>query len=69
MLLREQLELLRGQRLDSGKTVPTFCFYHIRVICLDRQYIADVACKILVQALVASRLDYGNVTRFDSDIY
>ena len=35
-------------------------FYHIRNIDKIRQYIANDACKILVQALVTSRLVYGN---------
>ena len=35
-------------------------FYHIRNIGKVRQYITNDACKILVQALVTSHLDYGN---------
>ena len=35
-------------------------FYHIRNIGKVRQYITNDACKILVQALITSRLDYGN---------
>ena len=53
--------------LDSGLTmekqvnaISKSCFYHNRNIGKVRQYITNDACKILVQALVTSRLDYGN---------
>ena len=53
--------------LDSGLNMETqvratlkSAFYHIRNIGLIRQYITDDICKILVQALVTSRLVYGN---------
>ena len=36
------------------------CFYHIRNIGKIRQYTTNDDCKILVQALVTSRLDCGN---------
>ena len=36
------------------------CFYHIRIISKVKQYITNDVCKILDQALVTSRLDYGN---------
>jgi len=36
------------------------CYYKIRNIGLIRKYINDETCKTLVQALVISRLDYGN---------
>ena len=37
------------------------CFYQIRNIGRIRTYITDDACKTLVNSLVTSRLDYGNV--------
>ena len=37
------------------------CFYQIRNIVRIRTYITDDACKTLVNSLVTSRLDYGNV--------
>lgn len=40
--------------------VTKSCFYQIRNIGRIRQYITEEACKTLVQALVISRLDYGN---------
>ena len=53
--------------MDCGLTmekqvnaISKSCFYHIRNIGKVRQYITNDACKILVQALVTSRLDYGN---------
>ena len=53
--------------MDSGLTmekqvnaISKSYFYHIRNIGKVRQYITNDACKILVQALVTSRLDYGN---------
>ena len=53
--------------MDSGLTIEKqvnaiskSCFYHIRNIDKVRQYITNDACKILVQALVTSRLDNGN---------
>ena len=53
--------------MDSGLTmkkqvnaISKLCFYHIRNIGKVRQYIKNDACKILVQALVTSRLDNGN---------
>ena len=56
-----------GVIMDSGLTmekqvnvISKSCFYHIRNISKVRQYITNDACKILVQALVTSRLDYGN---------
>ena len=56
-----------GVIMDSGLTmekqvnvISKSCFYHIRNIGKIRQYITNDACKILVQALVTSRLDYGN---------
>ena len=56
-----------GVIMDSGLTmekqvnaISKSCFYHIRNIGKVRQYITKGACKILVQALVTSRLDYGN---------
>ena len=56
-----------GVIMDSGLTmekqvnaISKFCFYHIQNIDKVRQYITNNTCKILVQALVTSRLDYGN---------
>ena len=56
-----------GVIMDSGLTmekqvnaISKSCFYHIRNIGKVRQYITNDACKILVQALVTSRLSYGN---------
>ena len=53
--------------MDSGLTmekqvnaISMSCFYHIRNIGKARQYIKNNPCKILVQALVTSHLDYGN---------
>jgi len=36
------------------------CYYQIRNISLIRKYINDKTCKTLVQALIISRLNYGN---------
>ena len=56
-----------GVIMDSNLTmkkqvnaISKYCFYHIQNIGKVRQYITNDACKILVQALVTSRLDYGN---------
>ena len=56
-----------GDIIDSSLTmqkqvnaISKSCFYHIRNIGKIRQYITNDACKILVQALVTTRLDYGN---------
>ena len=56
-----------GVIMDSGLTmekqvnaISKSCFYHIQNIGKIRQYITNDACKILVQALVTSHLDYGN---------
>ena len=56
-----------GVIMDSGLTmekqvnaISKSCVYHIRNIGKVRQYITIDACKILVLALVTSRLDYGN---------
>ena len=56
-----------GVIMDSGMTmakhvnaISKSCFYRIRNIGKVRQYITNDACKILVQALVTSRLDYGS---------
>ena len=53
--------------MDSGLTmekqvnaISKSCFYHIQNIGKVRQYITNVAYKILVQALVTSSLNYGN---------
>ena len=37
-----------------------YCYYQIRNIGPICKYINDETCKILVQALIISRLDYGN---------
>jgi hypothetical protein len=56
-----------GVTMDSSLSMDTHvsdicksCFYQIRNIGHIRQYITTDACKTLVQALVTSRLDYGN---------
>jgi hypothetical protein len=36
------------------------CYFHIRNIGCIRPFISEDACKMLVNALVTSRLDYGN---------
>jgi hypothetical protein len=36
------------------------CYFHIRNIGWIRPFISEDACKMLVNALVTSRLDYGN---------
>lgn len=36
------------------------CYFHLRNIGRIRNYITEEACKTLVNALVTSRLDYGN---------
>jgi hypothetical protein len=41
------------------------CFYQIRNIGRIRTYITDDACKTLVNSLVTSQLDYGNVMLYD----
>ena len=41
--------------------VSKTCHYHHRNISRIRRYLTDEACKTMVQALVTSRLDHGNV--------
>jgi hypothetical protein len=36
------------------------CYFHIRNIGCIRPFISEDACKMLVNALMTSRLDYGN---------
>ena len=36
------------------------CYFHIRNIGRIRPFISEDACKIIVNALVTSRMDYGN---------
>lgn len=40
--------------------VAKACYFHIRNIGYIRSYISEDACKLLVNSLVTSRLDYGN---------
>ena len=56
-----------GIIMDSGLTlvkqvnsISKSCFFQIRKIGQIRRYITKDACRSLVQALVTSRLDYGN---------
>ena len=56
-----------GVIVDSGLTmekqvnvISKSCFYHIRNIAKIKQYNTNDTFKFLVQALVTSRLDYGN---------
>ena len=41
------------------------CYYQIRNIRLIRKFINDEICKNLVQALVISRLNYGNALSYN----
>lgn len=41
-------------------TISRTCHYHLRNISRIRRFLSDDACKTVVQALVTSRLDYGN---------
>lgn len=41
-------------------SVSRSCYMHIRRIGSIRPFISEDACKILVNSLVTSRLDYGN---------
>jgi len=41
------------------------CYYQIRNIGLICKYINDETCKTLVQALIISRLDYGNALLYN----
>lgn len=44
--------------------VSRTCYFHIRNIGCIRPFISEDACKMLVNALVTSRLDYGNALLF-----
>jgi len=44
------------------------CYYQIRNIGLICKYINDETCKTLVQALISSRLDYGNALLYNYNI-
>ena len=44
------------------------CYYQIRNIGLIRKYIYDETCKTLVQALIVSRLNYGNALLYNSPL-
>ena len=57
------LGLILDNTLGMEKQVNSICkscYYQIRNIGLIRKYINDETCKTLVQALIISRLDYGN---------
>ena len=61
-----------GVFLDSQLTMKTHvnqvtksCYYQLRNIGTIRNYITDQVCKTLVQALVTSRMDYGNALLYD----
>ena len=57
------LGIILDKNLDMKKQINAIsksCFYQIRNIGQIRQYITEEACKTIVQALVTSRLDYGN---------
>jgi len=41
------------------------CYYQIRNIEFIRNYINDETCKTLVQALIISRLNYGNALLYN----
>ena len=41
-------------------SISRSCYMHVRNIGCIRPYISEDACKILVNSLVTSRLDYGN---------
>ena len=56
-----------GAMFDSGlhmdrqiNAVTKSCFFQIRNIGCIRKHISTKACKTIIQALVTSRLDYGN---------
>ena len=56
-----------GMYLDKSLTmekqcssVARSCYMHLRRIGSIRPFITEDACKILVNSLVTSRLDYGN---------
>ena len=42
-----------------------FCYYQIRNVELIDKYTIDETCKTLVQALIISRLDYGNALLYN----
>jgi hypothetical protein len=44
----------------SCNAIARSCYFHIRNIGCIRPFISEDACKVLVNALVTSRLDYGN---------
>ncbi len=41
------------------------CYFPLRNIGQIRQYIMDGGCKILVQTLIMSRIDYTNALLYD----
>ena len=45
------------------------CYFHIRTIGCIHPFISEDACKILVNALVTSRLDYGNALLYGKTKY
>ena len=57
------LTLILDNTLGTEKQVNSACkscYYQIRNMGLIRKYITDETCNTLVQALIISRLDYGN---------
>ena len=62
------LGLILDNTLGMEKQVNSICkscYYQIRNIGLIRKYINDETCKTLVQALIISRLDYGNALLYN----
>ena len=45
---------------NQCNVIARSCFFHIRNIGCIRHFISEDACKMLVNALVIYRLDYGN---------
>jgi hypothetical protein len=57
------LGIILDKNMSMEKQVNSIsksCFYQIRNIGQIRQYLSKDACKTITQALVTSRLDYGN---------
>ena len=64
----KNLGLILDNTLGMEKQVNSICkscYYQIRNIGLIRKYINDETCKTLVQALIISRLDYGNALLYN----
>jgi hypothetical protein len=54
------LNILVHISTELCNAIARSCYFHIRNIGCIRPFISEDACKMLVNALVTSRLDYGN---------